>query len=156
MTCTSVAGGSGDPPVDLLHKWRTGARAAGVNYGRELRLQWMISPCFTDLSEIYNESILSQSIWSRVSSLVGAWIVWWWIRRGQLPQKEQVDFPIVSQEVLLNARDAYSVRVKSYIKDSKDGIWLWGFWFIWFNPLTLGGSWWVFFSFVLAFVQNWF
>eukprot|EP00434_Breviolum_minutum_P008849 symbB.v1.2.007804.t1/scaffold485.1/size197678/7 len=29
----------GDPPVDLLHKWRTGARAAGVNYGRELRLQ---------------------------------------------------------------------------------------------------------------------
>ncbi|CAJ1422689.1 unnamed protein product [Effrenium voratum] len=24
----------GDPPVELLHKWRTGARAAGVNYGR--------------------------------------------------------------------------------------------------------------------------
>ncbi|CAK9008568.1 unnamed protein product [Durusdinium trenchii] len=24
----------GDPPVEVLHKWRTGARAAGVNYGR--------------------------------------------------------------------------------------------------------------------------
>ncbi|CAE7292845.1 unnamed protein product, partial [Symbiodinium pilosum] len=24
----------GDPPVDLLHKWRTGAKAGGVKYGR--------------------------------------------------------------------------------------------------------------------------
>ncbi|CAE7330932.1 unnamed protein product [Symbiodinium natans] len=24
----------GDPPIDLLHKWRTGARAGGVKYGR--------------------------------------------------------------------------------------------------------------------------
>ncbi|CAE7608993.1 rluB, partial [Symbiodinium sp. CCMP2456] len=24
----------GDPPVELLHKWRTGAKAGGVRYGR--------------------------------------------------------------------------------------------------------------------------
>lgn len=31
----------GDPPVELLHKWRTGARAAGVNYGRDTRQHYM-------------------------------------------------------------------------------------------------------------------
>ena len=31
--------GAGDPPVELLHKWRTGAKAGGVKYGRASRTE---------------------------------------------------------------------------------------------------------------------
>eukprot|EP00927_Polykrikos_kofoidii_P078991 TRINITY_DN75794_c0_g1_i1.p1 TRINITY_DN75794_c0_g1~~TRINITY_DN75794_c0_g1_i1.p1 ORF type:complete len:367 (-),score=62.16 TRINITY_DN75794_c0_g1_i1:139-1239(-) len=47
---------SGDPPIDLLHSWRHGARAGGINYGRVFVSIVKRSPTATRLSVRFVES----------------------------------------------------------------------------------------------------